>query len=358
MKGLSCALRLQRDDFGLDLEFDAAPGVTALFGRSGCGKSTALRCLAGLARAQGRVQLDGETWQDDARGVFLSTHRRPLGFVFQQPELFAHMAVQCNLEFGLRRTPAARRRVVWEQAIALLGIDALLKRGVAHLSGGERQRVAIARTLLTSPRLLLMDEPLSALDVTSKAAILPYLERLHRELDIPVIYVSHAPDEVVRLADRVALMRDGRIVETGPLAELLAAGRLPLGGQPGDAGVIIDGTLGEADAEQGLSAIHFADGVFRIALDPAAEPGTPARLRVHASDVSIALHDHSGETSILNVFPARIAEIAGDGPTLSVRLDLGSTALLASITRHSREHLGLHEGQRVYAQVKAVALLD
>ncbi|OBS10605.1 molybdenum ABC transporter ATP-binding protein [Acidihalobacter prosperus] len=357
MKGLSCALRLQRDGFGLDLELDAAPGVTALFGRSGCGKSTTLRCLAGLARAQGRVQLDGETWQDDARSVFLPTHRRPLGFVFQQPELFAHMTVRRNLEFGLRRTPAARRRVVWEQAIALLGIDALLKRGVAHLSGGERQRVAIARTLLTSPRLLLMDEPLSALDVTSKAAILPYLERLHRELDIPVIYVSHAPDEVVRLADRVALMRDGRIVERGPLTELLAAGRLPLGGQPGDAGVIIDGTLEAFDERTHLATIRFADGTFRIALDNT-RPGAPIRLRIHASDVSIALHDHSGETSILNVFPARIAEIAGDGPTLSVRLDLGSTALLAGITRHSREHLGLHEGQRVHAQVKAVALLD
>lgn len=357
MNGLAFELRLRQGDFELDVALDAAPGVTALFGRSGCGKSTTLRGIAGLLRGCGQVRLDGEDWQDDARGIFLPTHRRPLGFVFQQPDLFSHLSVRHNLEYGLRRTAPALRRVVWDQAITLLGVEALLRRSVSHLSGGERQRVAIARALLTSPRLLLMDEPLSALDEASKAAILPYLERLHRELDIPLIYVSHAPEEVTRLADRVALMEAGRIVARGPLTTLLASGRLPLGGQAHNVGVIIDGTFGEFDERLGLATIRFADGMFRVALDAGA-PGAAVRLRIHASDVSIALNDRAVESSILNIFPARVAEIRGDGPTRTVHLDLGHTALLAGVTRHSVEHLGLHEGRRVYAQVKAVALID
>ena len=357
MKGLAFELRLQQGGFALDVALEAAPGVTALFGRSGCGKSTTLRCIAGLLRGQGSVRLDGDVWQDDARETFLPTHQRPLGYVFQQPELFTHLSVRSNLEFGLRRTAAEQRRVAWDQAVTLLGVEPLLKRDVEHLSGGERQRVAIARTLLTSPHLLLMDEPLSALDGASKAAILPYLERLHRELDIPVIYVSHSPEEVARLADHVALMDAGRIVEHGPLPALLASGNLPLGGHPHDTGVIVDGMVEAFEPRFGLASIRFADGVFRVALD-AATPGTSVRLRVHASDVSIALHDRGDETSILNIFPAQVAEIRGNGPTRTVRLDLGQTTLLASLTHHSVEHLGLHDGPSAYAQVKAVALLD
>jgi molybdate transport system ATP-binding protein len=357
MKGIAFELRLQQGGFTLDVALDAAPGVTALFGRSGCGKSTTLRCLAGLLRGHGSVRLNGDVWQDDARETFLPTHQRPLGYVFQQPELFTHLSVKRNLEFGLRRTPAEQRRVAWDQAVTLLGVEPLLKRDVAHLSGGERQRVAIARTLLTSPRLLLMDEPLSALDATSKAAILPYLERLHRELDIPVIYVSHSPEEVARLADHVALMEAGRIVERGPLPALLASGRLPLGGHAHDEGVIVDGTFETFDERTHLATIRFADGTFRAALGGAMS-GASARLRIHASDVSIALQDRSDETSILNIFPAQVAEIRGDGPTRTVRLDLGQTTLLASLTHHSVEHLELREGRRVYAQVKAVALID
>jgi len=357
MKGLAFELRLQQGGFTLDVALDVAPGVTALFGRSGCGKSTTLRCIAGLQRGQGSIRLNGDVWQDDARETFRPTHQRPLGYVFQQPELFTHLSVKRNLEFGLRRTPAEQRRVAWDQAVTLLGVEPLLKRDVAHLSGGERQRVAIARTLLTSPRLLLMDEPLSALDATSKAAILPYLERLHRELDIPVIYVSHSPEEVARLADHVALMEAGRIVEHGPLPALLASGHLPLGGHAHDEGVIVDGDIAAFDERIHLATIRFADGAFRVGLENAT-PGTPARLRIHASDVSIALQDRGDETSILNIFPAQVAEIRGEGPTRTVRLNLGKTTLLASLTHHSVEHLELHEGQPVYAQVKAVALID
>lgn len=357
MKGLSFKVHLDQGSFSLDVALNAASGVTALFGRSGCGKSTTLRCLAGLLRGQGRIELDGEIWQDDGQGIFLPTHRRPIGFVFQQSELFTHLSVRKNLEYGLRRTPVSQRRVVWDQAVTLLGIEALLQRSVWNLSGGERQRIAIARSLLTSPRLLLMDEPLSALDMTAKEAILPYLERLHRELEIPVIYVSHAPEEIARLADYVALMDAGRIIEQGSLATMLSSGLLPLGGQPDDVGVVIDGMIGEPDRQQGLTTIRFADGQFRTVLGETTTPGTPARLRVHASDVSIALHNSSGESSILNIFHAKIVEIRGNGPVRTVRLDLGQTELLAGITQHSQELLQLNIGQHVYAQVKAVALL-
>ncbi len=174
-------------------------GVTALFGPSGSGKTTLLRCVAGLARAAGRVEINGECWQDDALRLFLPTHRRALGYVFQEASLFAHLSVRANLEFGLKRIPAAERKVGWDAALELLGIGHLLERGTQALSGGERQRVAIARALLTSPRLLLMDEPLAALDAKRKQEILPYLERLHDELAIPVLYVSHSPDEVAHV---------------------------------------------------------------------------------------------------------------------------------------------------------------
>jgi molybdate transport system ATP-binding protein len=199
---MSIEARFQQTFHGFTLDVDLTlpgRGVTALFGPSGCGKSTLLRCIAGLTAApSGRCVVNGEVWQDGAQA--LPTHQRPLGYVFQEPQLFAHLSVRANLQYGRSRATAAQQRVEWDRAIGLLGIGHLLERRTAGLSGGERQRIAIARALLTSPRLLLMDEPLAALDLARKNEFMPYLERLHRELDIPVIYVSHAPDEVARLA--------------------------------------------------------------------------------------------------------------------------------------------------------------
>jgi len=209
---IQAKFRLQRGGFLLDAGFEApSSGVTAVLGPSGCGKTTLLRCISGLERApEGVLSVQGELWQDSAGGVFLPVHRRPLGYVFQEASLFPHLSVHGNLEYGWKRTQE-ERRVGFDEAVALTGIEGLLQRRPEGLSGGERQRVAIARALLTSPRLLLMDEPLSALDQASKGEILPYLERLHEQLTMPILYVSHALEEVARLADHLVLMEEGRV---------------------------------------------------------------------------------------------------------------------------------------------------
>ncbi len=228
---LVAALRTTLGAFRLDVDLDVpARGVTAIFGPSGCGKTTVLRAIAGLERASGSLRVAGETWQDDARGVFVPTHERGVGYVFQDAALFAHLTVRENLEYGLRRRerrgkgslapPAALLGL--QHVVALLGVEALLDRSPSRLSGGERQRVALARALVAGPRLLLMDEPLASLDAARKAEVLPYLERLRDEVAIPALFVSHALDEVARLASHVVLMEAGRVVASGPAAEILS----------------------------------------------------------------------------------------------------------------------------------------
>ena len=354
MSEIRARFRLDRGSFALDVDLTLpGQGVTALFGHSGSGKTTCLRAMAGLERAPGGyLAVGGEVWQDDARGVFLPTHRRPLGYVFQEASLFAHLSVRANLAFGQKRSPGKARL---DEIAGLLGIDGLLDRQPDSLSGGERQRVAIARALLTSPRLLLMDEPLAALDLKRKLEILPYLERLHDELSVPIIYVSHAPDEVARLADHLVLLHEGRLVASGPLGETLARADLPPAFAD-DAGVVIETVLAchEADA---LSRLDFAGASLRVG--QRAEPlGSRLRCRVHARDVSLALEPPRA-SSILNVFTATVAAIAPtDTPGhVLVRLDVGPTPLLARITRRSQRELDIQPGRQVWAQVKAVALL-
>ncbi|TAL15430.1 MAG: molybdenum ABC transporter ATP-binding protein [Aquabacterium sp.] len=359
--GVRAALKLAYPGgFALDVALDLpGRGVTALFGPSGCGKTTVLRALAGLERAAGQVRMAGETWQDDALGTFLPAHRRELGYVFQEPSLFAHLDVRRNLAYGWRRIPAAQRRVQQDQAVELLGIAHLMDRMPQRLSGGERQRVAIARALLASPRLLLMDEPLAAVDAARKAEILPYLERLHDELAIPVVYVSHALDEVARLADHLVLMEAGRVVASGALVPTLA--RLELAHQQLDeAGTVVEATLSGHDTAYGLSRITFPGGSMWVGAATAG-PGTRVRARVLARDVSITLQAAEG-TSILNVLPARVQAMRDEGSDrVLVQLRLGDgdagTLLLARITRRSRDQLALAAGQQVWAQVKGVALM-
>jgi len=237
-------LTLARDDFTLDVDLQLpGSGISALFGHSGSGKTSCLRCLAGLERAASAyIEVNGEVWEDSASGFFLPPHRRPIGYVFQEASLFPHLSVRANLEFGWRRVPAAQRKVSLEQACALLGIGHLLERRPATLSGGEAQRVGIARALLSSPRLLLLDEPLAALDGPRKREILPYLEHLHEELQIPLVYVSHAQDEVARLADYLVLLEQGKVLASGPIIETLARLDLPLA-QGDDAGVVLEGLV-------------------------------------------------------------------------------------------------------------------
>lgn len=356
MSGIEARLRHRLRQFVLDAAFEAPnQGVTALFGRSGSGKTTLLRCLAGLVQAEGVLRINGATWQDSEAGVFVPTHRRPLGYVFQDRSLFPHLSVRRNLEYGLKRLPLAERRVRFEEAVTLLGVAPLLSRTPQQLSGGQGQRVAIARALLASPRLLLMDEPLASLDLASKSEILPYLQRLPVELSIPVIYVTHSPDEVSRLADHLVLLEHGRVRAAGRLLELLTRLDLPLVHE--DATAIVEGTVAEHDAGYHLTWVEFPGGRLTVPLADYAL-GHRVRLRIHARDVSLAL-ERNARTSILNILPARVIEVvAEDAAQLLVKLDLTGTVLLARITRRSGDMLGIAPGLRVYAQLKSVALVD
>ncbi|KAF1021358.1 MAG: Sulfate/thiosulfate import ATP-binding protein CysA [Pseudomonas sp.] len=353
-------LQLNYSGFALDVDLQLpGRGVTALYGHSGSGKTTCLRCIAGLERAgNGFVKINDEVWQDSTQKLFVPPHKRALGYVFQEASLFPHLSVLANLEFGLKRIPRAQRRVDMTHATELLGIRHLLDRHPQHLSGGERQRIGIARALLTSPSLLLMDEPLAALDSKRKSEILPYLERLHDDLDIPVLYVSHAQDEVARLADHIVLLNEGKALASGPVAETLARLDLPLA-LGDDAGVVVNGTVTHYNEPYQLLTLQLPDSPLqmRVAHAPLAI-GKPLRVKIQARDVSLSLaaEEHS---SILNRVPVTVTqEIPADNAAhVLVRLDADGTPLLARITRYSRDQLQLHTGQVLWAQIKAVAVL-
>ena len=356
---IAARLVLARPGFTLDVDLQLpGRGVTALFGPSGCGKTTCLRAIAGLVRAQpGRVEVNGEVWQDDALHIWRATHERGLGYVFQEASLFDHLSVHGNIAYGLKRTPTARRRVALEQAVELLGIGHLMERKPQALSGGERQRVAIARALATSPRLLLMDEPLAALDAQRKSEVLPYLEKLHRTLDIPVLYVSHSIDEVARLAGHLVLMQDGAVQAWGPTDELIVRLDLPLA--HGDAAAtVIEGTVLQHDVHDHITTVGFSGGQLQLVSPTPRTPGESLRLRVQARDVSLARAPAS-DTSILNILPATVAALAEDSPgQMMVALDAGPTRLLARVTQRSAQALALAPGQAVFAQVKGIAIVN
>ena len=357
---IEATLRLPRAGFTLDIALSMpARGVSALFGPSGCGKTTVLRAFAGLERASGRIALDGEVWQDDAAGVFVPTHRRALGYVIQESALFPHLDVRRNLDYGLKRIAPADRRIPLDQVIALLGIGALMDRRPDTLSGGERQRVAIARALATSPRLLLLDEPLAALDAARKAEVLPYLDRLHEELAIPVVYVSHAIEEVARLAHHLVLMEAGRAVAAGTVADVMARLDLPTARGEG-AGVVLDAVVAEHDVPWQLARLAVGGGDFSVwARDHGLPVGRPVRVRLLARDVSLTRTPQTG-TSIGNQLRGIIEAIADDEhPSLAlVRVRVGRSPVVARLTRRSAHALELQPGMPVWAQVKTVALME
>ncbi|MFJ2426837.1 molybdenum ABC transporter ATP-binding protein [Pseudomonas sp. NPDC087804] len=357
---IEARLKIAYSGFSLDVDLHLpGRGVSALYGHSGSGKTTCLRCIAGLERAeQGFVQINDEIWQDSDNGIFVPPHKRALGYVFQEASLFPHLSVLANLQFGLKRIAKSQRRVDLAQATELLGIGHLLERHPQHLSGGERQRVGIARALLTSPKLLLMDEPLAALDSQRKSEILPYLQRLHDELDIPVLYVSHAQDEVARLADHLVLLSDGKALASGPIGETLARLDLPMA-MGDDAGVIIEGQVSAYDAQYQLLSLQLpaTEMNIRVTHEPMTV-GQALRCKVYARDISLALHDDAS-SSILNRLPVTVVseQAADNAAHVLIRLDAGGTPLLARITRYSRDHLAIHPGQQLWAQIKAVAVL-
>jgi len=353
---IEVAFRGKLGRFVLDAAFDVpASGVTAIFGPSGCGKTTVLRCIAGLQRvADGMCAVDGAVWQNGAG--FRPPHQRPIGYVFQEASLFAHLSVRGNLLYG---APKGTTGLGFDEVIMLLGLAPLLERAPRHLSGGERQRVAIGRALLSQPRLLLMDEPLSALDRQSKDEILPFLERLHATLALPVIYVSHDMAEVERLADHLVLMAAGRVLASGPPALLESDLSLPLA-QARGASVSLDAIVSGYDAVDGLATLAMGEAVFQVPSLPIAI-GVRRRLRIVAGDVSLALvPQHS---TILNILPARILSASESSlHEITAVLGLGPAGdgarLLARVTRRSWNQLELSEGMAVHAQIKGVALTD
>jgi molybdate transport system ATP-binding protein len=361
-QGLQLRSRLQRTGFTLDLDLTLPErGISALYGPSGCGKTTALRIIAGLeATANGRVTIGSEVWQDSANGVFRPVHQRAVGLVFQEASLFDHLSVEGNLKFGFQRTPRADRRQAWDESIELLGIEKLLLRKPHELSGGERQRVAIARALAASPRVLLMDEPLAAIDAQRKAEILPWLERLHSELDVPVLYVTHSLDEVAHLADHLVVLEQGRALASGPSMDLLSRSDLPMA-RSGDASALIEGVIGNAGEGPGIVHVDFEGGSLLLpwARAKPAPTAQRVRVRIQARDVSIALQ-RAENTSVLNILPATVTEVREEGleqMMVSLRLGESASTLLSRISALSAQRLALHPGMPVFAQIKGIAMV-
>ena len=355
---IAVRVRLARAAFLLDVDLALPPrGITALFGPSGSGKTTLLRCVAGLEPAeQARVVVAGETWQDSTAGVVLPTWRRPLGYVFQEASLFDHLDVRGNLAFARKRARGAGHGLEPDALLALLGITHLVDRRPHQLSGGERQRVAIARALATQPRLLLLDEPLAALDFARRQEILPWLERLRDELRIPMLYVTHAGDEVARLADHLVLLDQGRVRAAGPLAETLV--RVDLPAVPGEeAGALLHAVIVQRDERWQLAQVRFDGGTLWIQ-DPGYALGHAVRVRVLARDVSLALAPPE-RSSIQNVLACTVRAVApgAHASQALVQLACGGSLLLARITARAVDGLGLAEGSAVWAQVKSAALV-
>ena len=330
---------LRRDNFTLDVDVRIpAKGITGLFGDSGSGKTTLLRCIAGLETSDG--------------GESLPVHKRGIGYVFQEPQLFPHLDVRDNIRFGMKRS--ASPQLDEQQVVAMLGLENLLQRRPTQLSGGEAQRVAIAAVLLRSPQLILMDEPLASLDQRRKDELLPYLDRLHDEHSVPIIYVSHDIDEVSRLCDHLLLIDSGKIVASGELHEMLSRLDAPmLYGR--NAGSVIEALPERYDADYDLTRFRFSGGELLV-------PGhydvnTPnLRLRIAASDVSLCV-TRPQKTTILNILPAEVDDIQPTGPSTDlVRLAIGDDFLLAQVTRLSVARLDLKKGDQVFAQVKSVTV--
>lgn len=343
--------------FDLDLSHRMAlDGIMALFGPSGCGKSTLLRIVAGLERnARGRISFGDEIWLDSDAGIFVPPHRRGVGYVFQDARLFPHLSVAGNLRYAARRSAGVKSPIDFASVVTALDLSALLPRRPTSLSGGERQRVAVGRTLLTRPRLLLMDEPLAALDIKRKAEILPYIERLPDIFGVPVIYVTHSIDEVARLAQRIIVLTAGRKVADGSVSEVLE--RLDLQPATGrfEAGVVLTARIVGHDPVFRLTHLdHHGQTIDMPMAD--LDIGSEVRLRVRARDVSLAIERPKG-ISVRNILAGTIVQIAEEPETAFAEtlVDIGDARLRARITRAAVAELSLVAGTPVFALVKSIA---
>ena len=352
---IECKLNIQLEGFKLDAKFTIPDkGITVVFGPSGSGKTTLLRAIAGLERSDvGFLKVGDSIWQSNHN--FVPTHKRQIGYVFQDAALFDHLNVEGNLNYVIKRKTGLTKDFI-DSIYTLLDIKPLINRSTIQLSGGEKQRVAIARALLTKPKILLLDEPLSALDLKRKNEILPYLDNLHSQLEIPILYVTHSQDETSRLADHLILIEDGKIIGNGPINEMLTRFDLPLS-HSGDAISIFDARVISRDTDFNLMHLEFKGGQF-IVPDNKLTIGSIVRIRVAARDVSITKKKQV-DTSILNIFPAVVEEMVPEGDAqVMVRLTLKGVVLLACLTKKSAISLKLNKGSSVFVQVKSVAILS
>ncbi|HEY5895924.1 MAG TPA: molybdenum ABC transporter ATP-binding protein [Burkholderiales bacterium] len=339
---LDVRIGMRLGDFALDVAFAAGNGVTALFGPSGSGKTSVLNAIAGLLKpASGRIALDDRVFFDGR--TWLAPRERRIGYVFQEARLLPHLNVRQNLLYGRFFSPEREHPVELDRVLELLDLARLLSRRPQNLSGGEKQRVAIGRALLASPRLMLMDEPLASLDASRKAEILYYIERLRDELGLPMVFVSHSVEEVVRLADTVVVLAEGKVADRGSVVGHLQGG------------AVIESTVAEQDLRWGLARLQFAGGSL-YAADVNALVGERVRVRVRAQDVALATV-RPASLSMLNVLPATVKSIAdAAASSVDVQLDLGGAELVARITRKSLAELGLAPGKPVFALIKSVAI--
>ena len=352
---IECKIKIHLESFILDANFSIPDrGITVVFGPSGSGKTTLLRAIAGLEKSdKGFLKIGDSVWQEG--GNFLATHKRQIGYVFQDASLFDHLDVKGNLNFVIKRAVGLKEDFI-ESIHNLLEIKSLLNRRTTQLSGGERQRVAIARALLTNPKILLLDEPLSALDMKRKNEILPYLDSIHNDLEIPILYVTHSQSEMSRLADHLLLIEDGHIIGSGPVNDMLTRFDMPLS-HGAEAVSIIEAKVVGREAKFNLMHLEFLGGQF-VVPDNGFPVQTKVRIRVVARDVSLT-KSKQVDTSILNIFPATVQEIVPEGEAqVMVRLKIKETIMLACITRMSSYKLRLEKGTKVFVQVKSVAILS
>lgn len=346
----------QRDGFALDARFDApTPGVVALFGRSGSGKTTAINIVSGLLAADSAyVELDGHVLTDTAVGISVPPEQRRIGYVFQEDRLFPHMSVLRNLQYGLKRTRAPRLSITFDKIVALLGLEHLLQRQPYQLSGGERQRASLGRALLSQPALLLLDEPLAALDAARREEVLPYLERLRDNLAIPMVYVSHQFDEVLRLATQIVLMEAGHVVAQGPLSDVSLVPELRAIVGPDSVGAVVDGIVTGVDASCGMAELRVGAGSLNVSV-PSVSMGERVRVQLLARDIILATEEPRG-LSVRNQLRGTITSIVEDEiDARLITVDVGGATVLSRVTRSAVEALELRDGSSVWVLVKAVS---
>ncbi len=351
---LKATFKVDYPDFNLDVDLQLpASGITVVFGPSGSGKTTLLRCLAGLEKS-GKMEIAGQVWQDE--NIFIPISQRAIGMVFQESRLFPHLTVRNNLVYGYKRTPVDLRRLHLDEIVDVLSLEKLLERSIEKLSGGEKQRVALGRALLTSPKLLLMDEPLAALDAQRKTEIIPFIRKVEKELSIPIIYVTHSMSEVLQLVDTMVILKDGRIVKYGPVEKVFSD--IQLRDAIGDehSGAVLDTTVLEHDTEFGITRLDFMGQELSVPIQDIS-PGQALRVHIHSKDVSLATQPPDGLTSVLNILKTKVKKIGENvGYSVDIELDAGRP-LLATITRKSLSNLNLQPGQSIYAFIKAIRMV-